>query len=170
MELRSLTLCWADVQEAGVAVTDEQAGRALGEGDWPTIQTYVLELLESDLARGIEWLGRLEAEARKPANAGDKYAQSVMGGIETWRYLWRLAPATESLERALEWFVMAARQVGGEPMMEQVRHWYQQAQTRGLRFAVVESFFADPEVVERHKKYAGTTLWEPPPPKEEVMP
>jgi hypothetical protein len=148
------------VREASVAVTDEQAGKALGEGDWPTIQVHVLGLLESDRARGLEWLGRLEAEARKSAIAGERYAQSVMGGIETWRFLWGLAPAAESLERVLEWFIMAGRQAGGEPMMDQVRHWYQQAQTRGLRFPFVESFLADPEIAERFRKYAGTTLWD----------
>jgi hypothetical protein len=142
-----------------VAVTDEQAGRALGEGDWPTIQAYVLELLESDKARGLEWLGRLEAEARRSATAGEKYAQSVMGYIETLHFMWGLAPAAESLERALEWFIMAARQVGGEPMIDQVRHWYEQAQTRGFRFPLVETFLADPEIAERYRKYAGTTLW-----------
>src|SRR5262245_5802408 len=88
--------------EPCMPVTDELARRALGERDWPTVQAYVLGLLESDPTHGAEWLERLEASARGPAIDGDKYAQSVMGGIETWRGLWNLAPAAESLERALE--------------------------------------------------------------------
>jgi hypothetical protein len=122
------------------------------------VQGYVLELLGSDRTRGVEWLERLQAEARPQAIAGEKYAQSVMGSIETWRCWWGLAPAAESLERALEWFVMAARQVGGERMIDQVRLFYLEARRRGLRFPSVESFLADPEIAHRYREHFGTTL------------
>jgi hypothetical protein len=116
----------------------EEAQEALRAGDWGTAEGYALRLLSEDRDRGAIWLDRLAERAKYPASLGDKYAQVVLAHVETYRFAAALAPAAHSLESALQWFMRAAYQEGGEPIIEDVRYWYREARSRGYRFAEVD--------------------------------
>jgi hypothetical protein len=137
------------------AMTEAEAEEALRSRDWPGAQSYVFDLLGSDLARGTEWICRLSEAALPQANAGDVFAQHVMGTLHTWRFLWELGPPREELERALSWFMSAARHDHADEMIGQVAHWYELGRSRGLSNAAVDAFFEEPDIKLRWQRCGG---------------
>jgi hypothetical protein len=138
--------------------TRESAERALEDADWVTAELYVRELFDSETAPAVLWLERLREAASRSASQGDNFAVGLLGNVELIRWQHGLAPVEDALGAALQHFMRASRQPGGEPMIEQVRHWYGQAKDAGLRFAEVEAFLSDSDVRDRFEHYFGTTL------------
>lgn len=132
-------------------MSDAEAEKALAARDWATVQEHVFALAGADDERAEAWRGRLRDAVRPRAEAGDRIAQSVMGSLECWLgYGEREAP-DDALERGLGWFMKAAAHPDSDRMVEQVHHWYGVARERGLRFADVERFLADPAVDARYR-------------------
>lgn len=133
-------------------MSDAEAEKALVARDWATVQEHVFALADVDEERAQAWRARLRDAVRPHADLGDRIAQSVMGSLECWLgYGEREAP-DDALERGLGWLMKAAAQPDSDRMVEQVHHWYGVARERGLRFAEVERFLADPVVDERFRR------------------
>jgi hypothetical protein len=136
-------------------ITSEAAEAALVRHDWIVADMYCWQRFEQDPAEGHESLKRLEAAALPVALSGEKYAQSVIGNVHILRYLHQPNPNEDTLANALHWYALAARQDGGEPMIEEVRHWYVEGKAKGFRLEEAERFLRDPEIAERYRRYGG---------------
>jgi hypothetical protein len=133
-------------------MTEAEAEKALAARDWATVQEHVFALADVDEERAQAWRARLRDAVLPRADAGERIAQSVMGSLECWLgYGEREAP-DDALERGLGWLMKAASHPDSDRMVEQVHHWYGVARERGLRFAEVERFLADPAVDERYRR------------------
>jgi hypothetical protein len=59
---------------------------------------------------------------------------------------------------ALHWFMAAAEHDGGEPMIEEVRHWRSEAAARGIHLREVEDFVCRTDIRDRYRRYGGREL------------
>ena len=136
-------------------VTRQEAEAALVARDWLIAERYAWEQFDIDVDVGLDWVSRLETEAQPIALGGDKYAQGLLGNVHIQRYLHHEYPSEPLLATALRWFAEAGAQDGGEPMIEEVRHWYVEGKAKGFHLEDAERFLRRPDIAERYKRYCG---------------
>jgi hypothetical protein len=139
-------------------VTAEAAEHALQRHEWEVADAYASQLLERDAGAAVSWLERFDAAVRPSALGGDKYAQGTLGNVYLHRYFSGQFPAEEALGMALAWYVRAARQIGGERMIEVARSWYVFGRSKGLVLVDAASFLGEAEIRDRYKQYFGRDI------------
>ena len=154
MELRSLTLCWADRMSASRSITREVAEAALREQDWDAAWAYWGSLWEAGEST-VEWLDTMEAAALPHARAGQFLAQQVVGGIGHNRYACGASLDVERFRGSLLWMVAALRQELSATGMQMLVEDYRILRSRGVRDSEIEAFLSEPGPKAAWERWTG---------------